>query len=448
MTKIEGVLVGAGARGFEVIGKFAKRFPHKLKIVAVAEPNQYRRELFAREFEIPKDRQFETGEELLSKPQLAPVLFNMTIDSAHLPITRKAVEKGYHVFLEKPIADTPEGCGELYHLTKNSDRIIQLGLCLRFTSFFKTVKEIIKSGKLGDIVTIEYQESISISHMAHSFVRGNWRKMSFSEETTISEPLIVTKSCHDMDILVWLLERKCEKVSSFGSLKFFNKKNKPKGAPERCTDGCPYEHICPFSAIKLYVLGVTKTNLGFGSAAWYVCPSDDPKERIKTLQTSPYGRCVFECDNNVVDHQVVNMEFENEITVSFTFSGFAAPSSGSSLWGPNELTESGRRFTIWGTKGILSAPTYGHLEFTDHLIGLTEKIQTGFPEGSHGGGDFGMIHNFLDAVEHNDRKLSLSSLEDSFHGHMIAFAAEISRLKNTIIDVPSFEKKILEKTKK
>lgn len=445
---VEAVIVGAGARGFEVIGKYAKRFPHRLKIIAVAEPDRYRRETFAREFDIPEDMQFETAEELLSRKPLAPALFNMTGDKQHVPITKKAVERGYHVFMEKPIADTVEGCVELYHLAKNSDRIIQLGLCLRFTPFYQTVYEIIKTGKLGDIISIEYQESISISHMAHSFVRGNWSKMSFSERCPVSGPLIVTKACHDMDILVWLLGRRCKKVSSFGSLKFFNRKNKPEGAPERCTDGCVYEHTCPFSAIKIYVLGVTQTNLGFGSAAWYVSPSADPEERIKALKTSPYGRCVFECDNNVVDHQVVNMEFEDEITVSFTFSGLAAPTSGSSLWGPNELTEAGRRFTFWGTKGVLSAPAYGHLEFTEHLTGYTEKIQTGFPEGSHGGGDFSMLHNFLDAVERNNKEVSLSSLEESFHGHIIAFAAENSRLKNTVFDVNSFERDILEKTKK
>ncbi len=258
---------------------------------------------------------------------------------------------------------------------------------MRFTPFYQTVYKIIQSGKLGDIITIEYQESISISHMAHSFVRGNWSKMSFSEESPVSGPLIVTKTCHDMDILVWLLGRRCKKVSSFGSLKFFNRNNKPEGAPQRCTDGCVHEQSCPFSAIKMYVLGVTRTSLGFGSAAWYVSPSTDPEERFEALKTSPYGRCVFECDNNVVDHQVVNMEFEDGITVSFTFSGLAAPTPGDSLWGPNELTEAGRRFTVWGTKGVLSAPAYGHLEFTEHLTGYTENIQTGFPEGSHGGGD-------------------------------------------------------------
>ncbi|MFH1615116.1 MAG: Gfo/Idh/MocA family oxidoreductase [Planctomycetota bacterium] len=436
MKTVEAVLVGSGCRGFEVVGKFARRFPHKLKIVAVAEPIDWRRETFADDFGIEPERRFKEWGELAEKPQLAEVLFNMTGDIQHVPITREALRKGYHVLLEKPIADTPEGCLELADVADETDRILQLGLCLRFTPFYQTAAEILHSGRIGQVITVDYQESISCTHMAHSFVRGNWSNRK------AASPMIISKSCHDLDMLIWLLGSECKKVSSFGSLKYFNSKNAPDGAPKRCTDGCPHEHMCPFSAIKLYVKNVSGVELGFGSAGWYVCPSNDPQERMEALKTSPYGRCVYHCDNDVVDHQVVTMEFEDGQTVAFTMQGFATPSGGDSLWGPNQ-TNAGRRFTFWGTDGVLRAPTYGHLELTDHSIGHTEKMQTGFPEGSHGGGDFSMIHNFLDAVQQGSNAQAVASVKECVHGHLIGFAAEHSRLTGRTVDIDEWSSSLL-----
>ena len=422
MRRIDVVLVGAGGRGFEVVGKYAKRFPYRMRLVAVAEPVEWRRDAFADEHEIPKEMRFDSWDAMAAKPKLADALFNMTGDAQHLAITEGALSAGYHVLLEKPIADTPEGCLRLAKLKKNSDRVLQLGLCLRFTPFFRKVKEILDSGAIGDVVTLDYQESITCTHMSHSFVRGNWSSRKKAS------PMIIAKSCHDLDMIVWLLGSRCAQVASFGGLRHFHSGNAPLGAPERCVDGCPYESQCPYSAIKMYVNGVSATDIGFGSAAWYVSPESDPLKRLEALKTSPYGRCVYRCDNDVVDHQILSMEFENGAAAAFTMQGFSAPSAGESVWGANRNTNAGRRFTFWGTKGVLSAPTYGHIELTDHNIGHTEKIQTGFPEGSHGGGDFSMIHDFLNAVESNDASLAGASLEESVHAHLIGFAAEQSRL--------------------
>jgi len=436
MIPTEAVLVGAGGRGFQVVGRFAERFPHKLRIVAVAEPDDRRRETFAARFDIPPERRFRDWAELAEKPQVAKVLFNMTGDKQHVPITTEALKKGYHVFLEKPIADTAEGCLELREAAEQADRLLQLGLCLRFTPFYRTAYEILNAGRIGQIITVDYQENISPTHMAHSFVRGNWRNRKQAS------PMIISKSCHDLDILVWLLGRRCVKISSFGSLSYFKAENAPQGAPGRCTDGCPHEHVCPFSAIKLYVKEVGSVQLGYGSAAWYVCPSADPQERIEALKTSPYGRCVYRCDNDVVDHQVVNMEFEGAVTVAFTMQGFATDSpAGQTMWGPVS-TGPGRRFTFWGSSGLLNAPTYGHLEVTDNILKHTEKIQTGFPEGSHGGGDWNMIHDFLHAVEKDDRTAAVTSVQQCVEGHLVGFAAEKSRLEGRVVNVDQFIKEL------
>ncbi len=435
----EAVLVGAGSRGVLTYGGFAKRFPQRLKFIAIADPNDEHREIFANEHNIPKDRQFHDWKELLDKPQLAPVLINATTDRLHVPVTEAALKKGYNVLQEKPIAPTIEDCLHLLELADRSDRLIQICHCLRYTPYYSTAHEIISSGKIGQTITIDYQENVTFDHMAHSFVRGNYRNVAGSS------PMIIAKSCHDLDILVWFANgRKPIRVSSFGALTHFKPENAPAGAPERCTAGCPYEHQCPYSAIKIYIKELGP-DIGYGGGQWQVSPSTDPKIRWQALEEGPFGRCVYHCDNDVVDHQVVNIEFEDELTVAFTMQGFGAawPKHPSELYG--SITGGvGRTFTVFGTKGVMHSPVYGHIELSDFLLKHTEKIHTGFPEGSHGGGDFGLIHSFLDAVEKGtaNKNAVNVSLKEAITSHIIGFAAEQSRLNGKVVRIDEFIKSL------
>jgi predicted dehydrogenase len=423
MKTVEAALIGAGSRGFVEFGGFAKRFPHSLRFTAVADPDEGRRDAFGEAHGIPRERVFRDWRDLLARRQMADIIVNATPDRLHYPVTKAALEKGYHVFQEKPVASTLEDCLAIGELAKNSGRLVQIGHCLRFTPFYRTAREILASGKIGNPVTVNYEENVTFDHMAHSFVRGGY---GIKAE---SSPMIVAKSCHDLDILVWMaLGRRALRVSSFGSLTYYRGENAPEGAPERCSDGCPHEHECPFSAIRIYVKG-DGPDIGYGGAQWQMSPSPNPAERMEALKTSPYGRCVFRCGNDVVDHQVANIEFEGGLTAAFTMQGFGA------AYPPGEPPPFGRisggvgrTFTVFGTKGTLRAPCYGQLEMTDFLLRQTLKLQTGFPEGGHGGGDYGMLHNFTEAVRSGRRDSLKTSVVESIMSHVIGFAAEESRL--------------------
>ena len=436
MKNLEAVLAGAGSRGMMEFGAFALRYPQYLKFTAVVEPDPWRREEFAKLHGIPAERCFADLDSCLKCGKLADVLINTTPDREHFKVTKAAVEKGYHVFQEKPIAGTVEECVELLKLSRKTDRMIQIAHCLRFTTFYKEAVKILDSGYIGKPVTITYEENVTVTHMAHSYVRG------ICGRRADSSPMILAKSCHDLDILVWFARgRKPLRVSSFGSLSFYRSENAPEGAPLRCTDGCPAEMECPFSAIKIYARS-NGPDLGYsGGGQWQVSKETSKEKRLEILKTSPYGRCVFRCGNDVVDHQVVNMEFEDGLTVSFTMNGFGALGAGEMMkhFGGSITGGIGRTFTVFGTKGVLHAPGYGHLEYTDFLNRQTHRSHTGFPEGGHGGGDYGVLRNFLDAVRTGNPAAMGNSLEEAVMSHIIGFAAEESRLnQGKVVEIDEY----------
>lgn len=437
MKPIEAVLVGAGSRGMMEFGTFALRYPQFVKFTAVADPDQWRREEFAAKHGIPAERCFADYRDLAKGPKAGEVLVNTTPDRMHYEVTEFAVANGYHVFQEKPIAGTIEECLALLKLARNTDRMIQIAHCLRFTSFYMEAMKVIESGFIGTPVMITYEENVSCSHMAHSYVRGAYGKRESAS------PMILAKSCHDLDILMWMAQgRKPKKVSSFGSLSFYKPENAPEGAPLRCTDGCPAELDCPFSAIRAYANG-NGPKIGYaGGGQWQVSAETSKEKRIEVLQSSPYGRCVFHCGNDVVDHQVVNIEFEEGLTVGFTMNGFGAISPKGPMmekFGGMISGGSGRTFTVFGTKGVLNAPGYGHIEYTDFLTTQTHRAQTGFPEGGHGGGDYGVFKNFLDAVRSGKKEVMRNSLEEAVMSHVVGFAAEESRLNGgKVIEIDEY----------
>ncbi|MBN1153683.1 Gfo/Idh/MocA family oxidoreductase, partial [candidate division KSB1 bacterium] len=209
-------------------GRFALKYPHLMKITAIAEPDIQKRNVFIQQHQLKKEQTFETWQDLLDKPKMADALINATQDQIHYASTLRALEQGYHVLLEKPIATTVEHVFQLAQKAKKTDLIFQICFEMRYTPFFSTIKQLIDSGEIGDLVMIEHKESLIYWHMAHSFVRGNWRK---AEESC---PMLLAKACHDFDQLTWLVRSPCKKVSSFGGLNYFREENAPEGAPDRC----------------------------------------------------------------------------------------------------------------------------------------------------------------------------------------------------------------------
>ncbi len=243
---IEAVLIGAGNRGAEAYAPYALHHPDQLRFVAVAEPNPARRARFALEHHIPQERQFSAWEELLAQPQLGEAALVCTQDWQHTAPALAAMQKGYHVLLEKPMATTAKACRQLVEASETFDRQLHICHVLRYTQHFQKMREIIQSGALGDVIDVAQRENVSFWHMAHSYVRGNWRN---SQQAS---PMILAKCCHDFDILLWMLDRDCQWLSSSGALIHFRAENAPEGAPERCSDGCPVGETCIYNAAWIY----------------------------------------------------------------------------------------------------------------------------------------------------------------------------------------------------
>lgn len=412
MSKLTAIVIGSGDRGSNAYAPFALKNPNKLEIVGVAEPLDDRRENFKKKFNLKEGQCFKNYEEILKEDKLADIAIICTQDKMHFEPTIKALKKGYDVLLEKPMSPDAKECIEMSNVAEQEGRILSICHVLRYTPFFQKLKSILDSAKIGDIVSIQHNENVGYYHQAHSFVRGNWRN---SDETA---PMILAKSCHDMDILLYLIGKRALRVSSFGSLKHFNSSNAPEGAPKRCLDGCPKEDTCPFFAPKYYLTD----NIGWPTST--ITTDLSYEGRLKALKEGPYGRCVYHCDNNVVDHQVVNIEFEDGITAAFTMCAFTH--------------DVGRTLKIMGTKGEIM----GHMNLRELIIhnfmdNSIEKITLPAPVSGHGGGDFGLIKDFIELVA-GLKAQGLTSAKTSVESHLIALAAEKSRTTHKIVDIAEF----------
>lgn len=413
---IEAVMVGAGNRGYLVFGSYAQRNPDRLRFVAVAEPDEGRRTRFALAHDIPRERQFASWEDLADGPRSGAVAFNATLDRTHHPSTIAFLSAGYHVLLEKPMAVSAAECIDLAQTAERQGRVLQIAHVLRYAPFFRAVYDIIRSNRLGDIVSLDWHENLADWHFAHSFVRGNWAN------TERTSPMILTKCCHDLDLLVWYLGRRCERVASFGSLTHFRPDRVGPEIPERCLDGCPIADECPFYAPRIYLTPEVRIS------AFNALSLDISREGIiEALKTGPYGRCVYRCDNTAVDHQVVLMEFDGGLAVTLTMQGASHVE--------------GRTFRIDGTRAtLLGDQSKNELVLGDHLTETVETIRPPLSASGHGGGDDGVIEAFLDAVA-GDASEVLTNARASVASHLLAFAAEEARVSREVVDMASYERR-------
>ena len=422
--KITAILIGAGSRGMGY-ARGAKNFEELYDIVAVAEPVECRRNYVRDLYNIPEERVYTDYREILAEGKIADAAIICTMDRDHFAPTMKAIELGYDIMLEKPIAPTPEECAAITKAAGAKGVKVLICHVLRFTPFYCRLKELILEGRIGDVQVVEQVEHVGLIHQSHSFVRGKWGN---SERAST---MLLQKSCHDIDIMQWLIDKDCERVSSFGSRRYFTEENAPEGAPERCLDGCPAADTCPFHAGKIYIEGSRHTRGWFDTAATQLLKPTEEDVR-RALATTNYGKCVFRCDNDVVDRQVVNMEFEGGIVASFTMTAFNG-------WG------GGRTVRIMGTKGMLSAGTTDkEIALTDNVTGEITMIPVvggegaGTVLGGHGGGDAGIMSVFSLLVSNEYNGISAATIETSCKNHMIVFAAEESRKSGKIVDVAEF----------
>lgn len=464
---ITAVLLGAGRRGLQSYGNYALKNKNQLKFVAVAEPIQARREKFAKLHNIPYNRCYKTWEDLLDEDKLADLAFVCTQDQMHTEPTLKALEKGYHVLLEKPMAHTLKDCIKIVKKVEETGRFLGIGHILRYTDFFSKIYKIIKMGLIGEIINITHRENVMWYHYAHSYIRGPWANIAKSS------PMILAKCCHDLDLLFWMVGSLPKKISSFGGLMHFKAKNAPEGAPDYCLDGCPAEDTCLYYAPRIYIdiipiiqimeksenkfskilARLRKNHKSFltylskiitpfkelryykGFPIFYLYTDQDEdysdEKKAQILKKSPYGRCVYHCDNDVVDHQIVNIEFENGVTANLTMHGFSE--------------REGRTLRIDGTKATIIGEYHLSGEkiiFYDHFSGketLIYKKKLRLKAREYDQGDFELVKAFIESLSKKEKQ-PLTSAKASLESHLMAFAAHESRLNNKVIDMKDFRK--------
>ena len=396
------VIFGYGARGY-IYASFALSYPDKFKVVAIIENNPER--LGAARSLFPDTPLFNDYHDFLKQNIKADIVAVATQDDAHLEHAVAMMEAGYDLLLEKPISNKEEDCLKIYEVSKKTNRKVIVCHVLRYTPFYSKIKEIIDEGKLGDIITINASENVGYYHQAHSFVRGPWRN---SKE---SSPMILAKCCHDMDIIRYLIGEKCLSINSYGTLSFFKKENAPKDSEFYCSK-CPHKD-CIYNAQKIYT-----SEFGRGFSSYFTTKEKTDENILKDLEGSQYDRCVFKCDNDVVDHQVTIMQFDKSITACHTMTAFSK--------------DIYRDIKIHGTKAeLVGSIESNHIEIR-YFSGAREEINIDLSNaniGGHMGGDFYMMNELYNVLNGNKGQ-GITYLDVSIDSHLMAFAAEKSRLNN------------------
>ncbi len=420
MSKIVNLaLVGAGNRGRGVFGQYALDMPHRVRFTHVAEVDDAKREQFAAQHNIPPQNVYADYKKLFASnlENLDGVVI-ATLEDVRAEPTQLAMEKNLAILVEKPLATKAEDFIRFYDKAAAYSGICIVCHQMRLVSTFSTIKELIDSGTLGEIVTIQHSENLSYSHMAHSFVRGLFNNDRLT-------PMLLAKSCHDLDFLAYLIGKPAVRICSFGTLKHFTRANCPEGAPAFCLDGCPHTATCPYDVTKLYF--EPDTDQAYIRQMGVVRDKNHLRE---LLTTNRFGRCVFQTDNNVVDTQVVQIEFQDGIHVSFT------------MCGHNGIER--RIIKISMTKGEILYGDCGSGIITVHrfapkLRTETIKVDT---RGTHGGGDRVIMDNFIDAIVTQDQAILKTPIRQSLEGHLLVYAAEASRKEGRIVDVREYEQQI------
>ena len=418
MRRLSAVVIGYGNRGATYAG-YAAKHPEELEIVAVADHAPNRLEYAAKLHNLSGNQLFSEWKDLANLPKMADFAIIATQDRGHYEPALAMIEKGYSLLLEKPMAATPAECKAITEAAEKKGVRVIVCHVLRYTNFWTTLKEIIDSGEIGTVMSIVHMENVGNVHQSHSYVRGNWHN------TSLSTPMILAKCCHDTDILQWLIGKKCKRVHSFGSLSYFTPAHKPEGSPERCTDGCPYADSCFYNAVKLYY--DDKDNTWFRSVAANTIENPSDEAVMEALKTGPYGKCVYSCDNDAVDHQIVNMEFEDGCTASLSMNAF---------------NKGGRFIRVFGTGGEITMGegdwfnVYSFATRQTKKVPITE-IGNSITDG-HGGGDTGIMIDVVKCLGEGIVSKSISDVRTSYISHLIAFAAEESRLNNTVVDLEQY----------
>jgi predicted dehydrogenase len=413
-------------------GSYANRHPEEMEVVGVADPSQLRRRIAAEKFNLESSQCFESAAELAQQPKLADFVMNGTMDDQHVETSLPLLEKGYDMLLEKPFATTEEDMWKLVEAVRTHSNKVAICHVLRHSPFYATIRKKVAENSIGEIINIQATEHVSYHHMGTSFVRGKHNNEEFCGST-----MLMAKSCHDLDLIAWLKtgihpRRAC----SFGNNMQFRPENAPEGAGTRCLVDCPIEKDCLYSARKHYIDHPKRWSFYVWDSIEHM---ENPtiEDKIESLKTSPYGRCVWKTDMDIVDHESVVIEFNDGCTATLNMiGGCAKPSRSIHIIGTTGEIQG----SLEDSKFVLRRidPRPGH-EYSEEEVDLRVSGDMTGSRGGHGGGDLRLVADFLRYLNGEEPSLSTTDLEDSISGHLIGFSANRSRQENKAIEIPAFE---------
>ncbi len=429
---VSAIIVGAGHRAM-LYASYALAHPEALNIVGVADPDPIRRKKAAQQFHIPAEMCFESAQELAARPRLADAVINGTMDTQHVPTAIPLLRAGYDMLLEKPFAVNETEMWDLVRTARETGRRVMICHVLRYAPFYAQIKERLMHGEIGDIISIQCTEHVSYHHLAVSYIRGKW-----GNEEACGASMLLAKCCHDMDLIIWLKSGVAPaRISSFGGDFQFAPEKMPRGAGKRCMVDCPLEADCLYSAKKHYIDHPDRW-------AFYVWDCLEGMEhptlsdKIASLKgDNVHGRCVWQCDHTVVDHQSVLLQFADGATATLNMIGGAAKPE--------------RNLHIVGTRGeikgvfddsryvVRTIDTASEAGWREETVDLGIGGDKSGTNGTHGGGDLRLVEDFVHVLQGQTPSVSCTSIEDSVNGHLAVFRAEEARKTGTVVSMPPRE---------
>lgn len=391
--------IGLGNRTRKYL-EYVQAHPEEVSLVAVVEPDDIRRKAVAAGFGLSEAVCFRDAKDLFAAPLQVDGVIIASPDDLHFDQTMQAISHGWHVLLEKPVAESIERCRQISEAARRAKVQVLICYVLRYHPYYRKLRELVRGGAIGEVVSASHRVNIGTDRMTHTYVRGPWGIAADSS------PSFLSKCCHDVDILLWITGKHARKVSSFGSLKVFRPENAPAGAADRCVD-CPVERSCPYSAVDLY----QRRQDWVGN---FVVPEGRTLDQViaEELQSGRFGRCAYRCGSDVADHQTVSFQTEDGSTFDIQMNAF---------------TRKDNRDTIFsGTEGEIHADEQTIVlrrfaEGTKEVFDFRDVFELPL----HGYADLSVVEDFVHSIA--EGRPCASPVEEAVESHQICYLAEQSR---------------------